>query len=479
MRGLCSWCRPSLFVPLIGLLALAGMAGGCSSVQSDVHERSTAELERAGLAAVTVDGVEYRSVTLSGPAELETEAVGLVEALEATRDVTYLATGDADVTTSTTVATATAATASVTVTVADDTVVLAGEVPDEASQSALVAAAGDAFGDANVTDELTVAGTTATMELSGSVADLASIISSFPGRFVSGTATLEGTTLTVEGQGADAVAVTELETAVAALGGVDATSTLEPAATGATLDLSASISAGSVTLTGAVPDDTAKGAVVEAATVGFGAGNVTDELTVAGTGASADETSALAALGTVLQGPATGLSEGTVTLVGTTLTIDGTAATPAEVSALNDATAGLTGVEVSGTVGADPTQTVDALGELLTLAPINFESGSDVITADSEEILLTAVEYLTAAFAAEPGLAVEIGGHTDDQGDERFNLDLSEQRASAVLQFLTDNGVPAAGLTATGYGETRPVADNATSEGRAQNRRIEFTIVEG
>ena len=72
------------------------------------------------------------------------------------------------------------------------------------------------------------------------------------------------------------------------------------------------------------------------------------------------------------------------------------------------------------------------------------------------------------------GLKLKVGGHTDNIGDEAGNMALSRKRAMAVLLELMDRGVRADAITAVGFGETRPVADNATDEGRAMNRRISF-----
>ena len=72
------------------------------------------------------------------------------------------------------------------------------------------------------------------------------------------------------------------------------------------------------------------------------------------------------------------------------------------------------------------------------------------------------------------GLKLKIGGHTDNIGDDADNMALSRKRAMAVLLELLDRGVRADAMAAIGYGETRPVADNATDEGRARNRRITF-----
>jgi outer membrane protein OmpA-like peptidoglycan-associated protein len=73
---------------------------------------------------------------------------------------------------------------------------------------------------------------------------------------------------------------------------------------------------------------------------------------------------------------------------------------------------------------------------------------------------------------------LRIEGHTDNLGDDAHNLDLSHRRAHAVMRALLDRGVDPARLKAMGYGETRPIANNKLSPGRAKNRRVEFMIEE-
>jgi len=75
-----------------------------------------------------------------------------------------------------------------------------------------------------------------------------------------------------------------------------------------------------------------------------------------------------------------------------------------------------------------------------------------------------------------PGLEVEIGGHTDSSGSEEKNKELSEQRAQAVLNYLRVKfpSLDTSKYTTFGYGESQPIADNSTPEGKAENRRVEF-----
>ncbi|MBP9087066.1 MAG: OmpA family protein, partial [Kofleriaceae bacterium] len=72
---------------------------------------------------------------------------------------------------------------------------------------------------------------------------------------------------------------------------------------------------------------------------------------------------------------------------------------------------------------------------------------------------------------------VQVQGHTDSQGDDAYNLDLSRRRAAQVMQYLVSHGVDAARLASEGFGETAPIADNQKAAGRAANRRVVFQIL--
>lgn len=104
---------------------------------------------------------------------------------------------------------------------------------------------------------------------------------------------------------------------------------------------------------------------------------------------------------------------------------------------------------------------------------INFVTSSAQIE-DGSVALLERMTGIALACVDEGALIVEVGGHTDSDGTDEKNQALSEARAQAVVDFMTARGVPAGGLNAVGYGESQPIADNATSEGKAQNRRISF-----
>lgn len=104
---------------------------------------------------------------------------------------------------------------------------------------------------------------------------------------------------------------------------------------------------------------------------------------------------------------------------------------------------------------------------------INFETGSAVIARDAASTL-DAVAAASLPCVRDAKLRVDIGGHTDNRGNADDNLRLSQRRADAVRDALVLRNVPADAVRATGYGAAQPVGDNATEEGRAANRRIEF-----
>lgn len=121
---------------------------------------------------------------------------------------------------------------------------------------------------------------------------------------------------------------------------------------------------------------------------------------------------------------------------------------------------------------------VDAVGcprkGSITLEGVTFELNSARLTPESRNIL----DGVAVDLKKYPRLKVELQGHTDSSGADRYNLTLSQQRANAVRTYLTEQGVPATQLLAKGYGETQPIDDNASEEGRARNRRVVMSVVE-
>ena len=101
----------------------------------------------------------------------------------------------------------------------------------------------------------------------------------------------------------------------------------------------------------------------------------------------------------------------------------------------------------------------------------------DVDKYDLKEKSITELQKISRFLADNPGLRVEVSGHTDNSGALVYNKQLSEKRAQSVFTYLVNNGIDKTRLSIKGYGPERPIADNATEEGRQKNRRIEFKIV--
>lgn len=107
------------------------------------------------------------------------------------------------------------------------------------------------------------------------------------------------------------------------------------------------------------------------------------------------------------------------------------------------------------------------------LEGVYFDLNKAVIKPESYPIL----DEAAGTLLDYPKMVVEIGGHTDSTGSAALNARLSLQRAEAVKKYLVSKGVPEARMKVQGYGPSKPVADNATPEGRAKNRRIEFKVL--
>ncbi len=105
---------------------------------------------------------------------------------------------------------------------------------------------------------------------------------------------------------------------------------------------------------------------------------------------------------------------------------------------------------------------------------IEFQTGSATLLGTSSKVLDQIVKVLNDA----PDMRLRIEGHTDNEGGDDANLELSRQRAMAVQKYLVGKGITPSRLEAIGYGETKPIDTNRIPQGRQRNRRVEFHIVE-
>ncbi len=113
-----------------------------------------------------------------------------------------------------------------------------------------------------------------------------------------------------------------------------------------------------------------------------------------------------------------------------------------------------------------------ARGLIVNMSDVLFDTGSYTLKPGAREKLAK----ISGILLAHPGLTLQIEGHTDSVGSDEYNQQLSERRAGSVQDFLVQQGVAAAGITAIGFGKTEPVASNDTSEGRQLNRRVELVV---
>ncbi len=123
-------------------------------------------------------------------------------------------------------------------------------------------------------------------------------------------------------------------------------------------------------------------------------------------------------------------------------------------------------VDAVGCVRTDQAQSV-------VLQGVSFEFGSDRLTANARDIL----QQAASALRGQPDLTVELAGHTDNRGSAEFNRRLSQQRAESVRSYLIELGIAPERLIARGYGESMPIQDNSTEEGRERNRRVGFNVI--
>jgi outer membrane protein OmpA-like peptidoglycan-associated protein len=124
--------------------------------------------------------------------------------------------------------------------------------------------------------------------------------------------------------------------------------------------------------------------------------------------------------------------------------------------------------------GVDVTPTDDGRAILVNLPDgVTFDVGSATLKPQFRDTL----DKIAASMKLYPDSLIDVYGHTDSTGSDAFNQNLSENRARTVADYLAMRGVSSSRIRSRGFGETMPVADNGTDEGRAKNRRVEIKIV--
>lgn len=114
------------------------------------------------------------------------------------------------------------------------------------------------------------------------------------------------------------------------------------------------------------------------------------------------------------------------------------------------------------------------VGDVVVLNGVNFEFDKARLTLNAKTLL----DQIGVALTATPDIKVEIDGHTDSKGAGPYNQKLSEVRANSVRDYLIERGIDAGRITTRGFGETMPIANNTTDDGRERNRRVELKVIE-
>lgn len=232
---------------------------------------------------------------------------------------------------------------------------------------------------------------------------------------------------------------------------------------------------GMVTIEGEAPDDASRIRLVEIAQQIYAGSSVTDNMKIVG--AASEPWSSAAHLG--LEEMAR-LKNGEVSMSGKDFAIKGSAESE---QVANDIRTVLSTDLPPGfksrdqiTVMSPEEKAADSCQTLMRQAAsggtINFARAKADLTSDSTQTLRDLAQIANEC----PSFKILIEGHTDAEGTDERNQRLSDRRARAVADFLAQNGVDPRRMTTVGYGATRPIADNASEEGRAKNRRIEFTV---
>jgi OmpA-OmpF porin, OOP family len=405
---------------------------------------------------------------------------------------------------------------------AGNQVVLSGYVPGERFRENLIAIAQKAFGKTTVIDKMDLAEGAPDGWDKASKAALDQLAT-----LQDGSAELKGSQLTLSGTAADEAIAEATRKAFKAqvapsFKTADAIKALKPVAKPFTTRIDAS--SGAIEVSGYVPSETSRAALISALKSRLPGRTVNDRLQIAGGEPSGYDTCVLSGVAGLAR-----LGNGRASLTDTVIEVGGRTddealalALPGEVKA-----AARGACETKVQIAYEPAKKAPSAAELEAAAQAAAEAKRDVAAAaEADAKRLAAAAAAAAAAAVEEqarkaasvcegdlrsaaasgvvmferasdvlarqsqptlrklaGIAakcenvlIEVEGHTDSEGTPERNKNLSERRAQTVADFLTDAGVSAERIKAVGYGETKPVAPNDTAENRAKNRRIEFSV---
>ena len=124
-------------------------------------------------------------------------------------------------------------------------------------------------------------------------------------------------------------------------------------------------------------------------------------------------------------------------------------------------------------IALDPITKIEK-GLVFKFKNVNFNTA----TADLTPVSLEILDMVSKILSENKNLKIDVSGHTDNVGKPKANLDLSKRRAKAVMDYLLSKGALPSQMRSFGYGQTKPITTNSTVEGKAENRRVEFKVID-
>jgi OOP family OmpA-OmpF porin len=444
------------------ILLLAALVWGVDNAEATLGDSARRALAAGGHdIVVDFSGRDARLIGTVTSDSVAADIADSIDALPGVRDV------DSEIVVADALA-PTSVNPDIVVRLVGDVVSISGLVPDEEVEADLVEAAAEEFGATSIVNALVVSEDVQPQPWLGRIQDVFAHL----GTLRSGGFAARSSGVLIDGEVISEAARDEIIEGITLV-----LDDLLPVSDNITIAVlppptfSASGRDGVVTLSGVLPDQETIDSISAAAERLHGNSEIDNEMQVGDVAGPMwiESIDGLLDVVTRLDPWAIRIDAGNVTITGLGLDEDLVAAV---VVLTEEVVAGQ--LSVMTDVELDPAAVATQLTQLLE-GNATFEPSGIELSGEGKALLDSALAILNA----NPSAVLVVEGHTDDQGDATENRNLSLRRAEVVVAYLVAGGIAPERLTAIGYGEDRPMADNSTEEGRAQNRRIEFVIQKG